>query len=54
MWGDEISPSVVFRLGYGSYERKVPVAGLHEDRSVWSNGRWVGTDRCYKLEAGDQ
>ena len=43
----------MFRIGYGTYEREVRVAQLHEDLTNRTVGFWVSTDRCYKLEVGD-
>lgn len=52
--GSEPFPCVVYRIGFGDYEREVRVARMGEDVSLRCSGRWVFTTQCYKLEAGDR
>ena len=52
--GDERHPSIVIRNGWGAYEKEVRIAGVKDDLSKHQTGRWVGTDRCYRLEPGDR
>ena len=51
--GDDVGPSVVIRNGFGQYECEVRVAGASENLGDRKAGRWVKTDRCFKLEVGD-
>ena len=51
---DSANPWRLMRNGWGDYERKVRVAGLHEDTNRYGSGRWVRTDKCLKLEANDK
>ena len=52
--GDEQHPNQVIRSGYDIYEHQIRVDVPHEDFSRWSTGRWVGTDKCHKLEVNDK
>ena len=50
----ELSPCIVIRNGFADYERHVRVAGVRENLKDWAVGRWVRSDRCFKLEVGDK
>ena len=52
-WRDDRMPSIVMRVGYGSYEREVRIAFVHENQNLRGVGRWVCSADCYKLETGD-
>ena len=43
----------VIQLGWGDYEREVRLTRMSEDTRKRESGRWVRTDRCYKLEIDD-
>ena len=52
-WRDDQIPSIVMRVGYGSYEREVRIAFVNESLNLRGVGRWVSSADCYKLDPGD-